>query len=307
MKKIKFMRNILSFFLLFVLIFTIYGCVDNAGNNSISTKYDTVIDEKDLDYIYEAGNVSKSYMNLKLKRTNVIPEREKREAPSNILDKINVNGVEHKLTYVESEYSLYENTIFDEYFMGDDPNTKIQINNGQIRAMFPYAKVNISSTATPEEALEILKNELNKIVDISKYANVSMPLRNSSDRFRRYSFIFYNSVEGYITDTLSASINDEGKVDIVCIQTLDINVSNLNINKKLENEAIELKLKDVYGDAYHSYELTDTLIASQRKVVFYNNELYICYILTARFIYDGEIVNNFLENFLIPVAMISNK
>lgn len=313
MKKAKIIKFISIFSLINILFLTLASCFNHESNeyyNGISTNYDSVIDEKDLDHIYEIAPVSSSFFELNFNRTRVIPKSEEREAPSKILDKISINNIEHKLTYVKSEYSLYANIIYDEYYMDGDQDTYLRLYNGQILSMNPYTKVDISPNATPEEALEILKKKLSKVIDISKYANVDMPSQKDTDRFRSYDFLFYNSIDGYITDVFTAFIYDDGKINIGLIENLAVKVSNLNIDKELENKAIELKLKSVYGNAYHSYEIykiSDDVNSRQRKVIFYNNELYIHYAISANFMYEGEIMSNYVEYYLIPVGMISKK
>ena len=306
MKKAKFIQIAVSFLLVLILILTSFGCADNRYNG-ISTEYDDVIDEKDLEHIYEVGYHTKYYMELELNRANVIPDGEKREAPSNILNKININGKEHMLTYEESQYSVLDNGIIDVYLVDGDPYSRIKLCDGKIIAMNSYTKVNISPTATPEEALKIIKKELKNLVNISKYDNIEMPLRKDSESFDKYNFSFSNTVDGYRVDTLVVTIYDDGRIRLSDFRNLDIKVPKFNINKELENEAIELKLKNVYGDAYHSYELSDSVYSMQHRVIYYNNELYISYMIEPNLIYKGEVVSNFIEIYLIPVGMIMNK
>jgi hypothetical protein len=103
------------------------------------------------------------------------------------------------------------------------------------------------------------------------------------------------------------TIYDDGRIRLSDFRNLDIKVPKFNINKELENEVIELKLKNVYGDAYHSYELSDSVYSMQHRVIYYNNELYISYMIEPNLIYKGEVVSNFVEIYLIPVGMIMNK
>jgi hypothetical protein len=144
-------------------------------------------------------------------------------------------------------------------------------------------------------------------VDISKYDNVEMPIRKDSESFDKYTFSFSNTVDGYRVDTLVVTIYDDGRILLSDFRNLDIKVPKFNINKELENEAIELKLKNVYGDAYYSYELSYSVYSMQHRVIYYNNELYISYMIEPNLIYKGKVVSNFIETYLIPVGMIMNK
>ena len=269
-----------------------------------STKYDDVIDSNDLEYIYylvleETYSPVFNYNN-QVKRSKLI------EKPKELLQmSIVIDGVKHSLTYTGSIYQVLNNITRDCYYMDGNEDSIIRLENGQVSFLsYDQMKIDISPSATPEEVLPLLKTELSKLFDISRYEYVEMPKSKDKDKFGSYEFRFYNAIDGYLTEALAVDLRDTGIIRPISMSRNDFNISTLNISEDLEHQAIELKLKDTYGEFYHSYIIHE---GSSKHLVLYKDELYIAYRIEPE-IYRGDgTMCPGVQDIIIPLDMINNR
>ena len=134
-----------------------------------------------------------------------------------------------------------------------------------------------------------------------------MPEKKDKANFGTYTFTFYNIFGGVMINNLSSTVNEEGTIRSIIIDGVDFELSdlNVNINEDLEQQAIELKLKDTYGELYYSYKLYDSL--RNKCLTIYKDELYIKYLLEPE-IYSGDgTTRRGVEEIIIPLDMINNR
>lgn len=219
-----------------------------------------------------------------------------------------INNSEHMLKYQDTLYYPIGSKRVHRYFAnGDESKTVLMDDDGKINAlMYVFATLDISEANGASEILEVLKPELSKVIDISFYENVSVPLSSSNEKkFGFYDYLFYNQINGYMTDYLKVSVRDNGDVLGLNINNFTSNDITINIDKEKEKDVIELKLKDIYDTSdtqYQSYKLY-----FEPYMVIYDGEVYVRYFISTQYI-DLHINKTMerLNSILIPLDLISN-
>lgn len=199
--------------------------------------------------------------------------------------------------------------VLHRYFVdGDESKTILIDQKGNINSiLYKYTKLNIGPTDTHEDVLEPLKEELAKTVDISHYANVRMTASTPlSDGYWICDYIFYNTNNGYQTDSLIVSVTNDGSVFALKIFHLGIDDLKVNIDKDKENAAIELKLKDIYNTnitKYQSYSME-----YDPCIVQYNNQPYVEYWVSANYLHTQweEMKSSPIIQLLVPLNTLCN-
>lgn len=266
-----------------------------------STKYDDIIDSEDLEHIYflKYGEVFSSPYNF----SNYIVVQKSLQKPEENLQKtIVLNGVEHELTYDESIYSNISDKTTDCYFIDGNEKNIIRLCDGKIEFLaYNQMKINIPPYATPEEIFNLMKAEVSKVVDVSKYKYIKIPNNKNTDDFGSYDFKFYNSIDGIQASSLYVTVKDDGTIGMIKITGEDVYISDASINETLEQQAIELKLKEAYGEYYYSYKIFE---GSGKSFILYKDELYIMYMIEPEIYKDNQIEGAYVEYIMIPLDMI---
>ncbi len=276
---------------------------EEAQTTEKPTRYDDIIDSNDLEYIYHVV-IEEKYSSV-YNYINQVKRSKSVEKPKELLqESIVINDVKHSLTYTGSVYYTLNDITLDSYYMDGDKNATVRLCNGQIVFLsYEQMKIDISPSATPEEVLPLLKLEINKLFDVSKYEYLKMPKNKDKDKFGSYEFRFYNAVDGVIIDALAIVVQDTGVLGTIGMSQRICERDTLNINGELEHQAIELKLKETFGENYFSYNIHDEY---SKVLNIYGDELYITYRI-APYIDEGN--GAFcpgLHDVMIPLDMISN-
>ena len=148
---------------------------------------------------------------------------------------------------------------------------------------------------------------------MSQYNDEDLGVRWWSDGINRYFAYFYKVVDGYRVECLWAEIDVTGNflgVEKVGFQT---EFERVKIDSELEKTALELKLKDIYGDAYQRYSYPNAPIPSSslnlevpRPTLISNKgEIYVYYHVSVELRVDGR-NPRYYNGFIIPLDMISN-
>ena len=270
----------------------------------------------DADYLQYICEVYGSYFNSEknFNHKNLISRSVQKSIDKNIPEtkKVTLNNVEYELQYESTHY----NPFFDRslnFFTNEEGNVKVLLTkNGEIAEIkHKFATINIGDRATPEEVLPKLKETLEEFTDMTKYKNVKMPTYHSEneDGFGLYDFMFYSSVDGYVTDYITVSVKDSGEIFVLRIHNWNQNFTSLNINKNLETKMLELKFKDIYTTStteYISYELDERFIP---QVIIREGTVYVCYTGSAKYLVKstGAERNSYVTEILIPIEFISSE
>ena len=332
MKKLLLVLVVLSLFLV--------GCVDNSNPTTInggttadpgtSTQSGTTLnpsdvttvapnpggdsaingDAKYLDLIYETDRM---WSNGYTYNRNVI-----QSAPQHLIDgsaeqkvTVKINGAQKELQYLESLYYPVPDQTYDIYLVSGEEGEKVYLDeNGDVCYIEGvFTTVNISKTAAPEDVLPLLKEAVKEYADLSYYKNVKMPDDKSQNAsgFGSYKFYFYNTADGYRTDWLRVTVNDDGTVKSLRINNLKYSVTSLNIVKSLENKMLDLKVNDMYTTLFtepESYKLSDR-VSEPVEVIIRNGEVYIQYTLCIEYthIIDGKGEDDYID-IIVPLDII---
>lgn len=221
--------------------------------------------------------------------------------------KISLLSKDYNVKYKETAFYPTSSKILDGYTFFNDAGEEvlIQINQeGKICSIRQnsFAVLNINNTDSKETVRKALETSITGIIDYSKYDHVkiiqSVP---DTETFGLYTFTYYNMVDGHLADFARLFVNEDGEVGGLSIWDVGTDVTDLKINKDLETQAIELKLKDMCasdGLEFESFEHSgiDSIIR------LYEGELYIEYPVSLQV--KGQQYSE-LVYLLIPVDLIS--
>lgn len=224
---------------------------------------------------------------------------------------VKLGGVDHTLKYKDTMYYPVGQRTLHRYFVdGNEEQTVLIDDRGKVNSiLYKYTVLDITKETTANDILELLKVELAKNFDLSRYEHIeiSKPAQESSEH-GMYSYLFLDKENGYITEYLGAAVLRDGSVFGVQVYRTDTGELTLDINKKKEQQAIELKLKDIYNT--DSYKYRSYKISSEPQVITYNDQVCIKYSVGVKYVdlQNEEIgeLSSFLLKILIPVEVISN-
>lgn len=264
------------------------------------------ISKKDLKKIYVVEDGAPSWW----KDATLISDKVKCSVESSIAPEkeVKLGGVDHTLKYKDTLYYPVGQRTLHRYFVdGNEEQTVLIDGNGKVNdILYKYTVLDITKESTPNDVLELLKVELAKNFDLSRYEHVEIPEQaQESKESWIYDYRFFNKENGYMTEYLLASVSDDGSVFGVRVHNLNTSELNLDIDKKKEQQAIELKLKDIYNT--DSYKYPSYEIAFEPHVTTYNDQVCIEYSVGVRYFHSnkGETAS-FLHRILIPIEVISN-
>lgn len=267
------------------------------------------ISKKDLKRIYVVEDGAPSWW----KDATLISDKVKYSVESSIPSEkvVKLGGVDHTLKYKDTLYYPVGQRTLHRYFVdGNEEQTVLIDGNGKVNdILYKYTVLDITKESTPNDVLELLKVELAKNFDLSRYEHVEIPEQaQESEESWIYDYRFLNKENGYITEYLRASVSDDGSVFGVRVHNLNTSELNLDIDKKKEQQAIELKLKDIYNT--DSYKYRSYKVAFEPHVTTYNDQVCIEYSVAVKYVDSqneeiGEL-SSFLLRLLVPVEVISN-
>ena len=316
------MKKLMSILLAVLILVSIF--VSCNGDDSTTTDYVTtteapntnnipIISDEDSRYylslICETDSGSEGSLNHK----NIINTNTVTYIDENVPSKksIKISSVEKELAYKSTlYYPLYDMTL---HGYGEDDEKVLLDESGSIAfILHGFTFLDIDKRAKPEEILPQLKNVLKEYIDITQYKNIMMPNDRSyvEGGFDSYHFLFYKTVDGYMTDWITAFVKDDGGVYAFRIVNKKCNIASLNIDKDLEAALIELKFKDMCtteNTEYVSYKLED--MGYPPEVVAIEGTVYIKYSGSAEYLIKNEDIKmrTYLQDILIPVELITSK
>lgn len=220
---------------------------------------------------------------------------------------VSINGIDRQLAYHDTLfYPVGETTVYRYYIDGDEDCTVLMDQDGRIQSLlYHFATLDISKTASPDEVRPLLEQKLSELVELSEYEHVNLPSASSDPNgFGIYDFLYYNMIDGYMTDYVKVSVSDDGNIFGFSIHNLASEDVHFSIDKDRENELLNLKLNDIYTTEhteYVSYQLAFT-----PQVVVYHDELHIQYPVSANYTTkDNGQMTSLVNQILIPLRLIA--
>lgn len=213
------------------------------------------------------------------------------------------------LVYHSTLYYPIGGETVHQYLVNSEENASVLLNSdGSVHSLLcTFATLDISKTDSSDEVLPLLKAELEEWVDITKYEHLDVTKLNGEDavEFGIYDFLFYNQIAGYMTDYALVSVDENGAVFACKIRNLPVDDISLNIDKNLEKELIELKMKDIYSSETTEYKAYKDCYPP--NVRMYNNELCIEYHISATLARKEthQESGSFIHSILIPVRLMT--
>ena len=231
------------------------------------------------------------------------------ELPAGETRTLELNGEMLTLVYDTTIYYPSHSRKVHEFIIDGTDDDYVMFNeDGSIYkiARYPIANIEISKTDSAATVQAALEPALAHLIDLSKYEFVDVTNRGDESDFSRYNFLFQNKQYGYLTDYVKVDVTSDGTVDFFVICDLVMNVDEYctNIDKTVEEDLIEARLKSIYNTGtteYRSYELYD-----EPNFVAYEHELYVEYFLSCSF-YNSEEMREQSDGctLLIPVQLLT--
>lgn len=312
------MKKILSILLLIIISVNLFSCRNKA---EVSENEGENLQEY-IDQIYaadEGGSASES-KRKELNLVNASPVSSHDPTAPASLKKV-FFGIEYDLTYVETLTYLISGTTVDKYVADEfgEFGNLLLFRDGSVKSLlFKFANINITGKETPQDIKSQMEAVIREVVDISKYDYCDIPEYSSDgEGFGTYYFLYYNMVNGYMTDYLKVNVKDDGRIGSLSINDLrtDRDLSNLSIDKSLEDKLLNAKTKQVYEGLYeetlnkYNYQYATYKLTSARpNICVCNGELCVQYSVTADWSdASGQIHGlGYIQRILIPLRLISN-
>lgn len=296
--------NKIAAFLLAVMMICLSGC--SGQENSYQSYIDEILELDSFSYPEE----------IKLNHKNIVSLRTESSINPDATAKIDVKilNQNYKFHYEETLTFPVRDETVDSYLLeGAEEEQRILLTqNGEIRSiLFKFARIEIESDADINEVFDKLKPILEKFIDLSDYKHVNMTgnTEKRGESFGFYDYLFFNEINGYMSDYCKVAVTDEGYLLGFSNISLDVDMTNLqlNIDKKWEDKLISEKLKDMFSTSeteYISYHF-DTRLTPQ--IVQYEGELYIQYWVSAQYTHFNSEISSGLFGLLIPVHLLCDR
>ena len=249
---------------------------------------------------------------------NLIDARIVRSTDPNVPEfiKKEILGKEYNLTYVETQtYPLY-GEVADKYALeGFGENGSIIIRrDGSIRSLlFDFTNISISGIEPPQVIKPQLEAEIYEIVDVSNYEYCDLPeYVPEKESFGSYHFLYYNMEKGYITDFMHVFVKDDGTIKSLTINDIDIGVefdlSNVRINKDLEDKLLSAKTKQIYENARKECVGCERVEYMLPNICFYEGKFFIQYNVSAIYLEQNgqQQSSGYIQRILIPLHILIN-
>lgn len=243
-------------------------------------------------------------------------EYEKWEDPSAEATKtIELFGKEYVLQYQYTSVSFLDKEPISITYVveGSEADKIVFYADGSIKTVtFDVATINILPMDTPEKVYEELKPFLEQIVDPSEYEHIKLPEYDLEQiGFSRYTFELYNMIDGeYQSDNISITVEEDGSVSRFSIRKFEMDDSEVDIDKKMEEKLIFLKMDDMYS----SYNVKSYKIHGVPHFTSYNNELYVQYCVSgdlldkdANIFEQNDTSSGFIHIIIIPLRLLTKK
>lgn len=282
-----------------------------------STHYNVTSDE------FSASTTDKIYLNEILEADTGIYDQEPNLNHKNIIDTqpessvdrskaekttVKIDGKDRSLDYSDTLFYPVGEKKVDCYYVDGNKDSLVLLNSdGSINSiLYQFSQLNISKTESPDQVKLLLDQKLRDLVDISRYEYVQIPSSNESlgEGFGLYDYLYYNMMDGYMTDYIRVSVLDDGSVLGFSINEVETTATELNIDEKKEDELLVLKLKDIYTTAHTEYVSHKTVFPPQ--LVTYQGELYVQHYVSV--VYRDEArgeLSSFINTILLPVQAIN--
>lgn len=303
------MNKMFSFLFITTLFLSLCSCNDTSYHETSGESYLSAPDESYLNVILEADTGAYD-LEPNLNHKNIMSTQ-----PESSVDRTKEEKTTVKID--DKDLSLdYSDTLFypvgekkvDRYYVDGNKDSVVLLNSdGSINSiLYQFSQLNISKTESPDQVKLLLDQKLRDLVDISRYKYVQIPSSNESlgEGFGLYDYLYYNMMDGYMTDYIRVSVLDDGSVLGFSINEVGSATAVLNIDKKKEDELLTLKLKDIYTTAHTEYVSYKTHFPPQ--LVTYQGELYVQHYVSA--MYRDEVrgeQSSFINTILLPVQAIN--
>jgi hypothetical protein len=219
----------------------------------------------------------------------------------------------HSLSYSDTlYYPIGEEVVHRYYFVDNQEACVLMKEDSSIMAILgTIAIVDVENTASSEEVRTLVEPLIGQWITPSNYnhTEVSRSLPEEYGRFGMYTFLYSNVINGYITSWAKISVTDAGRVFAFWKRGVDVPASQLNIDKELEKQLIELKLGDMYNTELTSL-IAYELMLDVPSVNKFNGELCIKYNICVTYIdksNNGERTIGDQIEILIPIRLMQMK
>lgn len=281
------MKKIICILITMMLVISLCGC-----HKTLDDKTKTIISDEILSRVLDVDRVITFTVDDTVEAVRTVT----------------LNGTVLSLTYKQTGYHPLGDYHAHRYTVDGDESKFIDIdmNGNIIRIRYKYMTLDISKTATPDEVLEKLRPELEKIRDLSQYEFVELPEpREGGKGFGEYGFSFYNMQDGIVTDYLYVSILDDGGVSDLYIFDMPDKRPTVNVNEDKLNDIINAKLKSTHstnGREYISYKKS----VDHYQLTVYKGEYYLDCFVIPKFIQNGSETSGFVISLLVPLDLVND-
>ncbi len=272
--------------------------VDSTTNSELQP---VVVDDRILDIIDVLSSYGTTSNSVNLRNPIIIPGASKVSVTAAPSKELSFFDKSNTYSYVESIKRNLEDVIIHEY---ENEGTIFRINeHGDFSSIGNNEKgiLNIElDTISQDSIKEKAEKELSKWISFEGFELYSV------SELGTYTYMYTRSINGYVTEWISYTLRTDGTLTYLSrsfIPSLD--ESQLSkIDKKLESELLELKLKDLY-ETDDTVEITDYTIGYTDAAI-YEGSTYINYgnIEVQLKKDDGSTTNKHCHNLLIPITSL---
>lgn len=290
-------------------------CIAACGETEPPRKSTTIADAVSQIYEIELSDYSELNRYELFYHENVISKEfiYTQELPNGTAATFKTDKREYGLTYLETVFLPVGDYKAHDYSIDGDEDSFVRLReDGRITFIknYPIAKLDIDPHASPNEVRIALGPALSDLIDLSQfnfYEEISVDT-STEEGFGEYTFSFYRTFQGYLTNFAMISINDDGVVYLLRNQNdnTDIEEYCANIDKELEEKLILAKLEGMYNTEETEYTEHKILDDPASKSVFrYNNEVCIQYEVVCKVYISKEDCSDFVGcTLLIPVRLL---
>lgn len=275
------MKKLLTILFIFATVFALAACGNSTDDRAKSA----------LSQIYEID--TGSYSGTDVFNHKNVASREPvitHDFPLGKSSALQTQKRVYTLRYSQTKFYPVGGWRLHEYAIGEDGEGRVSLNeDGSIFSIqgCEIEKLDVSKNESAESVRTKLESAISDLVDFSEYEFVSVECSSpDSSDFGLYSFLYYNMIDGYRSNNASVYVESDGTVGGLVIRNLDAESANISgINKELEEELIEEKLKDMYNTeetTYRSHTLSDM------RIVIYENEVCIEYTIGSKVYFSSR-------------------
>ncbi len=316
------MKKTMSIFMLIVMLISFCSCavVDNQTESDVKTVLnpDNTLSNVTCDPAQNLKNLilevdSGFYDSLgdNIERKNLISDKIEHYFDSNATPNkvFNINSAELSLKYDESlKYPVGDMTL-DQYLLDGDKDKKIILKqDGKLKALlYEFETIDFLPTSLVKDIRPLLEDKLASIIDLTKFQYLKKSCDDDSVIDRVCNFLYYNMVDGYMTDFARLAVYADGQIGALVINDLESENLDFKVDKETERKLLSEKIKDVYETTiadkeYISYRESENITAD---IVKYEGQLYVRHYVSARVNYMGSEMEDWMRCFLVPLDLIT--